>query len=325
MKKAKEISLIIAALAFVAGLIICVAVFVSVKFDLNALAIWKTETKEYAISETFSGVVVDSASHDINVMRSEDSTCKVVCDETENLTYKVGVEDGLLKIALDDNREWYQYMDLVFTPRKVTVYLPDEKYDTLDISVSSGNVTIGANLIFTDPTVSTTSGNVDINTGCSGAKIRTTSGNIEYNGNADETELETDSGNITVAADTNGDFSMTTGSGNIKVDRSGFNSLDIVYGSGNVNISAVTISYGFTASGKSGDLKFTDFDASYMDVSTTSGNVTGSLRTGKQFDVVSERGDVEIPESEDGGKCRIRTSTGDIKVSIKPNPLYQSE
>ena len=104
-----------------------------------------------------------------------------------------------------------------------------------------------------------------------------------------------------------------------------FNSLDIVYGSGNVNISAVTISYGFTASGKSGDLKFTDFDASYMDVSTTSGNVTDSLRTGKQFDVVSERGDVEIPESEDGGKCRIRTSTGDIKVSIKPNPLYQSE
>ena len=146
MKKAKEISLIIAALAFVAGLIICVAVFVSVKFDLNALAIWKTETKEYAISETFSGVVVDSASHDINVMRSEDSTCKVVCDETENLTYKVGVEDGLLKIALDDNREWYQYMDLVFTPRKVTVYLPDEKYDTLDISVSSGNC-----LLYTSP------------------------------------------------------------------------------------------------------------------------------------------------------------------------------
>ncbi len=325
MKKSKKISLVVSAICAAVGLIMCVAAVVSVKFDMNALAVWKTETKEYVVEETFTDIEINPAAHSLRILPSEDGICKAVCVEAEKLTVSVGVTEGVLEVNTSDEREWYRHVDIVYIPLSITLYLPEKEYGALNIAAKSGEVTISEELRFETLSVKTASGNIELNAGGGNIVAQTTSGNIAYGGVAEKTELKTGSGNITVTSDTNYDFSMTTDSGNIKVDRSGFNRLDITYGSGDADISSVTVSEGLTVSGKSGNLTFTDFDASYIDIITTSGNVDCALRTGKRFDVASERGDVEIPDSEDGGQCRIRTSTGDIKVSIKPNPPYQGE
>ena len=49
---------------------------------------------------------------------------------------------------------------------------------------------------------------------------------------------------------------------------------------------------------------------------TGTGNVTGSLLTEKIFLTETGTGRVEVPQTATGGKCQIRTGTGDIRIKI---------
>ena len=64
-------------------------------------------------------------------------------------------------------------------------------------------------------------------------------------------------------------------------------------------------------------MTFKDSDANTIDIEATTGNVTGNLLSDKTFDVKSNTGRVNVPETT-GPICKIRTSTGDIVLTIKP-------
>ena len=61
-----------------------------------------------------------------------------------------------------------------------------------------------------------------------------------------------------------------------------------------------------------GNVKFDDCDAAEIMVKTSTGNVKGNFLTDKDFDAKASTGKVDVPKSREGGKCEIRTSTGDI-------------
>ena len=65
-----------------------------------------------------------------------------------------------------------------------------------------------------------------------------------------------------------------------------------------------------------GDVKFDKCDASEIEVKTDTGNVKGTLRSDKIFITRSDTGKINVPETLTGGKCKITTDTGDIKISI---------
>jgi hypothetical protein len=50
-------------------------------------------------------------------------------------------------------------------------------------------------------------------------------------------------------------------------------------------------------------------------VEITTGDVSGSLRTDKIFNVQAT-GDVNVPKSGTGGLCDITTTTGDIHIRV---------
>ena len=66
-----------------------------------------------------------------------------------------------------------------------------------------------------------------------------------------------------------------------------------------------------------GDVTFAISDANEIKVNTTTGDVEGSLLTGKVFDVKTSTGEKQVPNSTTGGSCKITTSTGDIKITVK--------
>ena len=51
-------------------------------------------------------------------------------------------------------------------------------------------------------------------------------------------------------------------------------------------------------------------------VKTSTGDVTGNLRTEKVFVTKTSTGDVRVPNTASGGKCTITTSTGDIRITV---------
>ena len=63
------------------------------------------------------------------------------------------------------------------------------------------------------------------------------------------------------------------------------------------------------------NLSFRDSIAIKYAVQTT-GDVTGTLLTEKTFSTDTSTGDVSVPNPSSGGKCEIKTSTGDITISI---------
>lgn len=67
----------------------------------------------------------------------------------------------------------------------------------------------------------------------------------------------------------------------------------------------------------SGDIRLKSCDGQNLELKTSDGSVTGSLKTTKSFDAKASSGDVNLPANGNGGNCIIRTESGDIDISIE--------
>ena len=67
-----------------------------------------------------------------------------------------------------------------------------------------------------------------------------------------------------------------------------------------------------------GNVKFDNCDAyELIRVEVNTGDVKGSLLSGKMFTVNTDTGNIQVPPSEPGyPDCQISTRTGDIRISI---------
>ena len=63
-------------------------------------------------------------------------------------------------------------------------------------------------------------------------------------------------------------------------------------------------------------MNFEASDAASIFVETDTGDVKGSLLSEKIFIINTDTGKKEVPESTTGGRCKITTDTGDIKITI---------
>ena len=75
--------------------------------------------------------------------------------------------------------------------------------------------------------------------------------------------------------------------------------------SNNINVSRTT-----------GDVTFNKVDAASLDIETDTGDVTGTFNSDKTFIVNTRTGNEIYPRGTTGGKCNIKTTTGDIIISI---------
>ncbi len=51
-------------------------------------------------------------------------------------------------------------------------------------------------------------------------------------------------------------------------------------------------------------------------IKTSTGDVEGSLLADKVFIVNTDTGEVDVPKTTSGGKCEIKTDTGDVEINI---------
>ena len=84
-----------------------------------------------------------------------------------------------------------------------------------------------------------------------------------------------------------------------------------------MKLSGVLAQESFNIERSTGDIKLTDCDAEEIEIETTTGNIEGALKTPKIFIATSDTGKINVPETTEGGKCKLTTDTGDIKIMIK--------
>lgn len=264
MRRITKVWLIIAAAFMLLGFIIFTGVMTTLKWDFMKLATTSYETSTYNVYEEFDDILIDTDAADIRVLLSDDGECRVECYEEVNTRHSVVVNNGTLTVELIDNRtvqNFIGHIGLDFGSPKITVYLPEAKYQSLVIDENTGDVSL--------ENISVDTLDISVNTG-------------------DVSLTDIASKNIISSGNT-----------------------------GSIYLNNVIAEEKLSVERNTGDVEFKSCDAAEIYVNTDTGSVTGSLLSDKVFITDTNTGSVEVPKTEDGGKCEIITGTGDIQIMIE--------
>lgn len=322
MRNAKKISIIVAVISVAAGLMISFCALAAVGFDLSKLVTVKYETNTYLVSEDFKNITMEVAASDIYLLRSEDERCRVICTDDEKVSYNVTVEKNTLKIVRVDHRRWYEHIGFGWEEMQIEVYLPQSTYESLYLKSVSGDIEVSESLSFFDAEVKSTSGDIRYLASTENdLTIRTVSGDL-YAGNvtARSIDVQSTSGDVKVASVVAEDRVYTkTTSGDIELSNIKCGDMTVDTTSGSIELSDVITSYNIRVESTSGDIDLNRCDAESLWLKSISGDVFASLLTEKMVRTDTVSGDVEVPMLTSGGKCEVKTTSGDIKIFIRSN------
>lgn len=305
------------------------------KSALNALDTRNLQSRSYTVDEEFSSVKIVESSSNVYILPTKDKTCRVECYEGEKTHYDVRVENDTLNITRRDRHNFIEFG--IFSEAPLTVYLPENEYDAIDVSTASGDVEFGGAFTADKVNIDTASGDMSVsslsckkltadgasadielnNVDCEELSARTTSGEIEFDDvTARELSVRSTSGGIELDDVTARELSVSSTSGDIDLRNVRTDSLKTTTSSGEVELENVLVDGKMSLESTSGDIGLERCDAAELKISSTSGSVYGSLLTGKTFIAHSTSGDIDIPRTDNGGRCEVSTTSGDITLFV---------
>ena len=317
MKKATKVWLIAAGLLVLTGFILFIGVMSTLGWNFSKLSTVGYETNTHEIIGSFSDITLTTDTADIIFALSDDGKCRVVCREEENAKHSVTVEKDTLVIKIGNHKSWYDYIGFRFGSPKITVYLPDTEYGVLSVDGSTGNVRIPNDFKFESVDVSVKTGAVNCFASASESlKIKTSTGNIcVENTSAGSLDFSVTTGMVTVSGVTcDGNLKVGVSTGKTTLNDISCKSVISSGTTGSIFFNNVIATGKFSVERSTGDVKFSGCDAAEIYVKTSTGNVTGSLLTDKMFITDTDTGSVDVPKTATGGRCEIRTNTGNIKI-----------
>lgn len=320
MKTSTKKLLITALILLIAGILIFFGAMCALGFDFGRLDTSRSEEKIHTINETFDKIVIDSDTARIFFKKAEDDNCKITCYEAENVSYAVSVEDNTLRISVDRVGSWYNFFNFSAGKTKITVFLPENEYNSLDIESTTGDVDIPADFVFDSLTIRGETADINCLASVSGElKIGVRTGKISLSSiKAKKAILSTSTGNIEVIdSDINTEFEIRTSTGRIRLTDIRCNVFSSTGTTGNVKLTNVIAVDSLEIERTTGDIVFEGCDAGSITVKTGTGNVTGTLLSDKIFLIDTSTGHVKVPKTLTGGKCEITSDTGDIDLSIE--------
>jgi len=327
MKKTKKTILIIALCMMVCGVALMATGCNNPQY----------ETKTYNVQESFKNIAIDVTTADISFVLSSDEVCKVVCHETKNLTYSVTTKNDTLTIKANDNRKWFDFIGIIVENLQLTVYLPQNQYETLSVDTNTGIIELADSFTFDNIYLESDTGSINCFASAKDVEISCDTGKIKVeNISAEKLSIENDTGNITlnnstvteiidIEADTGsvivsdvdcGSISTECDTGDIKLSNVNCTDLNSDCNTGDIILTNVIASDKIKAINNTGDIKLDKCDADSLYLETNTGDVTGTLLSEKIFYAEADTGSVNVPHSTTGGLCEIKVDTGDIKISI---------
>ena len=293
----KKVLLIIAIALVAAGLLITACAFIFFEVSTSNLMNVTYETNTYPVEGDFANIEIDTHTTDIFFARAEDGNARIVCEEPEKLHHAVKVEDGTLKVALEGKKNFSFYTK----DMTMTVYLPATEYESLRVNNSTGDVTLSKPFVFDN------------------IKIDLSTGGIFLNDlSATTIDLTTSTGKIEAERiDCSGTISVQVSTGNTVLTDVTCKNLKSTGSTGNLILGDVVASEGFDLERSTGNIRFARADAETITAKTSTGKVTGTLRSDKIFITKTSTGSINVPETTSGGVCKITTSTGKIEIGIE--------
>lgn len=321
MKKSTKIWLIVAAALCGAGILLLGAAWamVGLGFKPTEMPVYEVNTSE--LTGEFTRISIVTGTADVILVPTDEDNCRVECRETNKVYHIVSVMEGTLLIEMVDQRAWYEHIYFGFESPRVTVYLPKREYDTLSVTVDTGDTEIPADFTFASVRVDGGTGNVNCRADVNDrADISVTTGDINIDGGiAGNIRCKTSTGHINLNRVTcSGDLDLNVSSGKLTLTDVTCRSISTDGNTGDVRFRNVLASVSLTVERSTGDVTLESCDAPTIRLETSTGNISASLRSAKIFSVHSDNGVTRVPKNGSEGSFIANASTGDIRVEVVP-------
>ena len=323
MKKAAKIWLIVAAALVLCGGILFTCAMAGLNWDFNNLATESYETKVYEFNEALEDISVITDTADVEIVASKENKIKVVCYENGKEPHSVSLADGVLTVKYSDNRQLPDFIGIFNDNPKITIYLPQGtwgNYGALSIKTSTGDMLIHSGLGFEAMNIEASTADIDNRADVFGSmKIKTGTGDIKieavYAGTMD---LSVTTGDISLEnVECEDELSHRVGTGNMEMENVSCKTFISKGTTGDIFMNDLKAYMQMNVERTTGDVAFRSCESPIVHIYTDTGDVYGSFTSDMIFNVSTNTGDVNVPQSAAGGECYIKTNTGDIKIEIK--------
>ena len=317
MKKGTIIALIVAIALILTGGIILV---LGLSFTGDSTQERKLVQQEVTIGESFDTLEINTADCDVNfAMFSGRDDCMVEIWAHERVRHSVVVEEGALKIKMIDERKWTDYIGIFNVlgrteSMRMTVYLPVAEYEALQVRTDTGDITVPEEPFFREMTLRSDTGDISC-TGVSGDVLdcMTSTGDITVQGGTPNlTKLHSNTGDLKVSVVAGNELHLQTDTGEVDGENVNVQMFTCSTDSGDVELEDVLAENYLQIFTNTGDVGIENCDAGQVNIETDTGDVSGHFLTPKWFSAFSDTGSVRVPNTPDGGECRIESNTGSI-------------
>jgi len=289
-------------------------------WDFTKLSTTQYETNEYAVAQAYTSIVITVKAADIELVPSENAQTRIVCREPRNARHKVEVREGALMVEVVDERKWYEHIGINFGSPRITIYIPQGEYDSFSVQTDTGNVKIPACFGFKSMDVSADTGDVTNAASVAGnMKIRTDTGSIQIKDvSAGMMDLSVLTGGVAVESVVcQGDVKVHVSTGKARFSKVRCLNLFSDGSTGDILLTDTIATQTMSVERSTGEVKLDGCDAAEIYIRTATGSVRGTLLTDKIFIAKTDAGTVHVPASVSGGRCEVRTSTGDIRLDVR--------
>ncbi len=322
MKKTSKAWLIVGLVLILLGALLFVGELALHHGDLSPFNTARLETGTVEIAESFQSIKLTADTEEIRFLPAPDGVCRVDYAVLEHRKLSAAVQGDALSIEVIDQRRWSDSISFSFgiteKPR-ITVYLPGRDYTALTVDEDTGDLFLPGDFSFESIRVKTDTGDVDCRASSSGLlSISTDTGDVRLESlTAGALSLSTDTGRIELrSVACAGDLGVTVTTGKTILTDVSCGSFTSKGDTGDLRLEQVLVEGLLSAERSTGDVRLEGCDAGELLISTDTGDVSGTLLTEKVFLVRSSTGKIRVPETVSGGKCKITTSTGDIRIEI---------
>ena len=277
------ISIIVAIILIAAGGAICGMAYVQMDGSFAAMSFADMELDEIEVTEEFKDIEAAVNIGNVTIRRSDEADCYVERYQDKKAPFEVSVENGKLLITQKERKNvpWYEYLSLLADIPRVVVFLPKEEYGDIALKTDTGKIAAVGELSSDSMSLTSETGDISISDMACKRQL----------------SANTDTGEIKISDTTCSDLKM-------QGETSSMQLRDVV--------SAGT----FDIVTETGSIKFDDCDASQITAQVETGSITGTLRSSKRFEAKVETGSVHVPKDTYGGLCKLKTETGEIRISI---------
>lgn len=318
MKKATKTLLIIATSLVLSGVIIFIALLIGLKWNYTKISNVEYEDITCEIDKDFDNIVVDTDVANVEFKLSDDA-CKVEFHVPKDAISSAVVKDDKLSIELFQKSNTFSLVYLDLSSPLITVYLPKKEYNDLFIDVTTGDVNIPSDFGFDDVNILINTGDLDyLADAFNKFNVEITTGDILIDTiTSDLIAITTTTGNIDISnIDNDSDINANLVTGDISIKNVSCHNLVLDGTTADVDLSSVVVKDNLDIGLVTGDVTFNKSDAGNIDIKVNTGDVTGSLLSDKDFSVNTNTGNVDVPNSVIGDKCRININSGDVEIEV---------